>query len=564
MDVRVLGRLEIIGQAAGGERRLTGDDLPRRARQVLGVLAARHDRLQSKDALADAVWGEELPGNHVAALEHYVSVLRRTLQPGVPTARSFIVTRAGGYVFATDRARLDLAELRTAARLAETRPDRADVREQIVRLARDLPFAEDEYAEWAAPARAEVRAVVVAALLDLSEAAAGADPARAQRLAREASELEPFTERAYRAGMRAAGGLGRADAVIQWYDRCRRTLDQELGVAPSRETVTLRDTLLTAFDAGVERPGPPAHDRRRGDRRRPVLPDVARQPVTGFLGRDAELAALAGGPAVVHVAGPAGAGKSALLARLRELHPGTAGLGRGPGPGGALRLGWLRTVLHQLGRPADDVLDAAMAERRALHPAELDSIAHGLPGRIVAIDDAEHLDADSVVELRWLQEHGLRVVVSYRYPSAIAARPLGALDAGLVLRLEPLTGADLDPATLAASGGIPALVAADPATAGQVAMHLARQRTRWMAPAAWVVLRLTAALGTLRVEQLAAVAGLGVDEILDAVDGLVHAHLLVEGRGGRVRHRSGLIRDAVAAQVSAARSHHLRTRLTAG
>ncbi|WP_344407626.1 AfsR/SARP family transcriptional regulator, partial [Dactylosporangium fulvum] len=316
MDVRVLGRLEIIDQAAGGERRLTGDDLPRRARQVLGVLAARHDRLQSKDALADAVWGEELPGNHAAALEHYVSVLRRTLQPGVPTARSFIVTRAGGYVFATDRARLDLAELRTAARLAETRPDRTDVREQIVRLARDLPFTEDEYAEWAAPARAEVRAVVVAALLDLSEAIAGADPARAQRLAREASELEPFTERAYRAGMRAAAGLGRADAVIQWYDQCRRTLEQELGVAPSRETATLRDTLLADVRAstgastgagtgggtggGTERPGPPAHDRRRGDRRRPApgrqdrlavvtaLPNAARQPATGFLGRDAE------------------------------------------------------------------------------------------------------------------------------------------------------------------------------------------------------------------------------------------------------------------------------------
>jgi len=582
VDVRVLGRLEITDPGAGDERRLTGEDMPRRARQVLGVLAARHDRVQSKDALADAVWGEELPGNHAAALEHYVSVLRRTLQPGLPTARSFIVTRAGGYLFATDRARLDLAELRTAARVADLEPARLDVREQIVRLAADLPFAEDEYAEWAVPVRAEVRTVLVAALLDLADGAVTTDPARAQRLIREAIDLEPFAERAYRIGMRAGAGQGRADEVRRLYDQCRRALADDLGIIPAAETVALRDLLLADLEtaqqpvdgsgAGV---GGAAYgqDRRRGDRRQaarePVRLAVVRSlPVAkrpdGFAGRGAELAALTDGPAVIHVVGPAGAGKSALLARLREEHPDRVGLGRGPGPGGALRLGWLRTVLHQLGAPADAVLDAAMAERRHLRPAELDTIAEGLDGRLIAIDDAEHLDADSVAELRWLQERGLRVVVSYRYPSAIAERPLGALAADLVLRLAPLTAADLDAAVLDASGGIPALVAVPDDLAGEVAMHLARQRTRWMPPASWEILRMTAALGSLRVEQLAAVGGLDLDDVLAAVDQLVHAHLLVEGPGGHVRHRSELIRSAVATQVSAARSQNLHTKLAAG
>ncbi|MGI5243685.1 AAA family ATPase [Dactylosporangium sp. CA-139066] len=693
MDVRVLGRIEIMDPADAGGRRLTGDDLPRRARQVLGVLAARHDKVQSKDALADAVWGEELPGNHAAALEHYVSVLRRVLQPGVPTSRSFIVTRAGGYVFATDRARLDLADLRAAARIADAEPGRADVREQIVRLARDLPFAEDEYADWAAPARTEVRAVLVGALLDLADGAAG-DPGRAQRLAREAIELEPYAERAYRIAMRAGAGQGRADEVIRWYDQCRQSLADGLGIAPSSETAGLRESLLAGLAGAAG--GPPAFERRRGDRRKAAnvtnattgttsatdtgaqaahitnattgttsatdtgaqaahitnattratsatdastegagvtnataratsAADAGAQGVdvtnaatgaasagdagargaddgvdrdddaprthlavvralpalepgagataraaSGFVGRHAELEALAEGPDVVHVVGPAGAGKSALLGRLRERHPERVGLGRGPGPGGALRLGWLRTVLHQLGAPADAVLDAAMSERRHLRPSELDEIVQALRYRgkhpsIVAIDDAEHLDADSVAELRWLQERGVRVVVSYRYPSGIAGRPLGALDADLVLRLAPLTDADLGPDLLAASGGVPALVAAardlTPELGAQVAMHLARQRTRWMPPAAWEILRLTAALGSLRVEQLAAAGGLELDDVLGAVDQLVHAHLLVEGPGGHVRHRSELVRGAVAAQVSAARSHHLRAKL---
>ncbi|MFB9407199.1 BTAD domain-containing putative transcriptional regulator [Dactylosporangium matsuzakiense] len=627
MDVRVLGSIEIIDPADVGGRRLTGDDLPRRARQVLGVLAARHDRVQSKDALADAVWGEELPGNHAAALEHYVSVLRRALQPGVPTSRSFIVTRAGGYVFATDRARLDLAELRVAARAAEDEPGRADVREEIVRLARDLPFTEDEYADWALPVRAEVKSVLVGALLDLAERAADGDPARALRFAREAVELEPFTEGAYRVAMRAAAGQGRKEEVLRWYDMCLRSLTDQLGIAPAAATTALRDALLASLEGG-----PPAFDRRRGDRRKAVrdlqapaggpaagpphtdraplgpapgqagpseparranlavVRDVAESMATvtelnrpvaaaaaapeegpAFAGRSAELQVLADGPGVVHVAGPAGAGKSALLQRLRELYPERVGLGRGPGPGGALRLGWLRTVLHQLGVPADDVLDSAMAARRHLLPGELDGIAERLReggrGRpaVVAIDDAEHLDADSVAELRWLREREVRVVVSYRYPSAIAERPLGALDADLVLRLAPLSAGDLPGPLLEASGGIPALVTAarelSEELALEVAMHLARQRTRWMPPAAWEILRLTAALGSLRVEQVAAAGGLELDDVLGAVDQLVHAHLLVEGPGGHVRHRSGLVRAAVAAQVSAARGQHLRARL---
>src|SRR3954454_6107779 len=106
MRVTVLGQLTVTDDDGAV---LPAGELPRRARQVLAVLAARHGRIQSKDALADAVWGDELPGNHVAALEHYVSVLRRRLQPGQPTADSFIVTRAGGYLFSTMRTGLDLA-----------------------------------------------------------------------------------------------------------------------------------------------------------------------------------------------------------------------------------------------------------------------------------------------------------------------------------------------------------------------------------------------------------------------------------------------------------------------
>jgi hypothetical protein len=84
-----------------------------------------------------------------------------------------------------------------------------------------------------------------------------------------------------------------------------------------------------------------------------------------------------------------------------------------------------------------------------------------------------------------------------------------------------------------------------------------------MAPVGWDILRLCATLGALRVDQLAHLSGHDVSVVLDAVDRLLHAHLVVEGPGGRVRHRSELIRDAVAEQVSAAHRSHLRDRLVA-
>jgi DNA-binding winged helix-turn-helix (wHTH) protein len=155
MRVRVLGQLAVTDDNGVV---LGADDLPRRARQVLAVLAARHDRIQSKDALADAVWGTSLPGNHVAALEHYVSMIRRRLQPSGNASSWFIVTRSGGYLFDTGRASLDLADVRARIRaLDAVAPDeRLTHQEEILALAQELPFPEDPYADWAEDARNEV------------------------------------------------------------------------------------------------------------------------------------------------------------------------------------------------------------------------------------------------------------------------------------------------------------------------------------------------------------------------------------------------------------------------
>ncbi|GAA4592228.1 DNA-binding SARP family transcriptional activator [Actinoplanes octamycinicus] len=572
LRVSVLGQLTVVD---GAGEVLPAGELPRRARQVLAVLAARHDRIQSKDALADAVWGEDLPGNHAGALEHYVSVIRRRLQPHGSPANWFIVTRSGGYLFDTSRAGLDLADLRQLLRRLDSLPPgdpRLPVHEQILKLARELPFPEDPYAEWAGPVRSEVSVAAVNALLKLADAALAEDAPRSLRLAQEAIELNPFLESGYQAAMTAAVAMGRPDDALRIFERCRQVLDSELGVAPSAELAQIKRAVLAS--RSVEAPPPAA-----------VVAPLPAPPVPApvvpserFLGRVAEIRLMLEPetPAVVHIVGPSGSGKTAFLAELGRHAPGRVGIGDAGPAVGVLRLAWLRSVLTDL----DAKPEAVEAVERALPDQPLDQAALELiattfdrPEQIyLAVDDARDLDAASVAELAWLSRHcpALRLVLAYDYPSQITGRPLAGLGTPVVLRLSPLTADELeplgDPGLRELTGGIPALVAVarrPHEVAGAVAMQIARRRTEWMPALAWEVLRVTAALGDLGAAELAALTGHPVTEVLSAVDALVHACLLREGPNGQVGHASTLVREAVAAQISAATCLYLRKQLAA-
>jgi DNA-binding SARP family transcriptional activator len=573
MRVSVLGQLTVTGDT--GEV-LPAGELPRRARQVLAVLAARHDRIQSKDALADSVWGDDLPGNHVAALEHYVSVIRRRLQPDGSSANWFIVTRSGGYLFDTSRAGLDLADLRALIRrldsLTPACPERLRVHADILTLARQLPFPEDPYAEWAEPVRTEVQVAAVNALLQTSECALSDDPARSLRLAQEAIDLNPFLESGYRAAMTAAIALDRQDDALRIFERCRQLLDEELGVTPSAELIRLKREVLATRTAPAE----PAPVPVPAPRPAPApAPDPGREL---FLGRITELRVLLepDPPPVVHIVGPSGSGKSSFLAELERHAPGRVGIGHGASSVGVLRHAWLRAALTDLGARPEVLatIDAAGPDQPLLRP-DLELIGTAFEGPepiFVAIDDAADLDAASVAELSWLGRHcpALRIVLTYCYPSEIAERPLSGLGSPVVLRLEPLTDRDLseigDKELAERTGGIPALVGAalrPTQVSHAVAMQIARQRTRWMPDPSWEILRLCAVLGPLSVAELSTLTGYALPELLSCLDHLVHAHLLTENDDGRVRHRSSLTSAAVSGQVSAASARYLRRRLAA-
>lgn len=64
--------------------------------------------------------------------------------------------------------------------------------------------------------------------------------------ATRATEIDPFSERAYRALMRSHAGSGETQRALAAYEQCRAVLADELGVEPAPQTRALHEQLRTA------------------------------------------------------------------------------------------------------------------------------------------------------------------------------------------------------------------------------------------------------------------------------------------------------------------------------
>jgi DNA-binding SARP family transcriptional activator len=90
--------------------------------------------------------------------------------------------------------------------------------------------------------------------------------------ARKATELDPFSERAYRALMRSHAGAGETQRALAAFDRCRAVLSEELGVEPAPQTRALYERLRVApVAAAARRPGGAAGAAGADARRRLAL-----------------------------------------------------------------------------------------------------------------------------------------------------------------------------------------------------------------------------------------------------------------------------------------------------
>lgn len=340
------------------------------------------------------------------------------------------------------------------------------------------PAAAGEFAAWLEQQRSRRRGRLQQSLTELAQMAEDArDWPDALGHAREALALEPLSEAAHRRVIRLHYLAGDRAAALLAFDHCEQVLKDEVGAAPSAETLALLATVDRGAASGALSVG------------NAVPASVLRPP--RMIGREQELAQLVQGFAgglVVAVIGEAGLGKTRLLQECAQAQAGLVHVSARPGDAGVpyASLARLLRAVTALA-PSPPVLEDGTRREIARVLPEFDTAAPRIGGegqRLVLqravqallasqrnltglmVDDLHFADPASLDMLLTLidatgssdgqREAGLTAAPPLRwalaYRPAEAGSPLHGLHDALVeqVRLQPLGLAPLDEVALAA------------------------------------------------------------------------------------------------------------------
>jgi DNA-binding SARP family transcriptional activator len=320
-------RICLLGEFAASRDGEALDLGGRRQRAVLALLLLARGEVVPAERLVESLWGDRAPANAAGVLQSYVSHLRRRLQPGTAArARSAVIVSEGrGYAVRLPREAVDAwrfeALLQEAGGTDDPRRAAALAGEALA-LWHGPALADYADEPWAEPEivrlnelRSVAREQLLAARLELGESAL-----LVPELEGMVAE-EPLREERWRLLALALYRARRQADALGALRRARKILADELGIDPGPGLRELEAEVLAQS---------PALD---APRRPPAAPAPTTQPVTvadDLVDRDKELAAVraalddlaAGEPRLLLVEGPAGIGKTRLLAEARRLAAG--------------------------------------------------------------------------------------------------------------------------------------------------------------------------------------------------------------------------------------------------
>jgi DNA-binding SARP family transcriptional activator len=249
MAVRVYltGRIRIEGASTlVDESSLPG----RQGRLALAMLVCERTHPLSRDVIADDLWRGRLPAKWERALSAVISKVRSMFSQvglgGDPIHNAFgcyqLELPAGTWVD-VEAAEQELhraeASIEIGDMIAAYKPA------HVALYITERPFLPGEDAEWATIRQGEWRALRVRAL-DASAVvcAANGEMPVAVRHAEQAVTIDPLREAGWRRLMTLHAQDGDRASALRVYERCRKTLAEELGVPPSPETETRYTELL--------------------------------------------------------------------------------------------------------------------------------------------------------------------------------------------------------------------------------------------------------------------------------------------------------------------------------
>ncbi|MFE4367591.1 BTAD domain-containing putative transcriptional regulator [Streptomyces sp. NPDC056835] len=450
---RVLGTTRAVRQD-GTEVPLSGA----RLRALLCALAAAGGRAVGTGQLANQIWGEDThaPADEVAALQALVGRVRRAL------GSATVASAPGGYRLNADRDDIDLFRFERLAAEGSAALGAGDPRQAATVL-------DEALALWDGPALADLpgrdtdpRAVraeqrhTEARRARLAADVARGRPERALAPLAALAAGQPLDEPLHALRIRALRAAGRPAEALQAYEEVRTRLAERLGTGPGGELRALHAALLADDEPGPTAPAAPA-PRPAALPASPgrAVPGNLRAPLTSFVGREPELAALAAGlPAtrLITLTGPGGAGKTRLALEAARAAAGTWPDGVWKAELAPVRdpAAVAETVLTALGARETGVRGPAAGDGTPRDPLTRLAEYCGQRRLLIVLDNCEHVidAAAGLAETLLTGCPGVSVLATSREPLGVpgeSVHTVGPLPRNMALQLLAERGAAARP-----------------------------------------------------------------------------------------------------------------------
>ena len=227
-------RFSVLGpfQLEGGQQAL-----PRMARALLAYLVVKRGVTSSRAALADMFWRDRSNDQARASLRQSLSLIRKSI--GELSDQVLLANREGVSI---DPQAIDF-DLEEFERLSKS-DEIADLKEAVTlirgEMLEDLKIDASPFEQWLITEREAFRQQAMSSYRKLAIQLEKADRQNeAIAYLQKQLLLDPADEEAHRSLIRLYTAKGRTDMALHQFNRCRRDLDDRLGVEPDARTAEL-------------------------------------------------------------------------------------------------------------------------------------------------------------------------------------------------------------------------------------------------------------------------------------------------------------------------------------
>ncbi len=321
--IQLCGRLSVELDGVELAASLRGKQVP----LLLAYLVLSRRRLVGREELIGALWPENAPRSQDAALRTLLSRLRSALGSEVLVGRDELMLELPEPAWVdVEAAAAEVGRARQALERGDARSAWAIAQVPLNIASRGLlPGAQ---ASWLEPQRRELADIRSRALEVIGRAGLNLGAAQVgsvERAARALIESEPYRESGYVLLMQALEAQGNVAEGLRVFDSLRMLLREELGTAPSPDSIAAHERLLhpVAMAPAIRARTGPTIELQAVVRARAARPLIGRveelAAIERWLARAAPGAAGDGrGERVLLLSGDPGIGKTRLLAETAQ------------------------------------------------------------------------------------------------------------------------------------------------------------------------------------------------------------------------------------------------------